>query len=208
MQFKQPCSTFEFMKVEEPDLSGTYTYANYLTWQWGEMKELIRGKIFKMSPAPGSLHQQVSGNLFGLLWNYLHGKPCLVFSAPFDVRLPNAQKGKTDQDISTVVQPDLCVVCDRSKIDERGCLGAPDWIIEILSHHTSAKDINEKFEVYEEAGVKEYWVVHPQEQTVLVYTLDKQGKYQGLLKPYIRTDKISPVALPGITIDLTEVFSV
>lgn len=195
------------MKVEEPDLTGTYTYANYLTWQWGDMKELIKGKIFKMSPAPGSLHQQVSGNLFGLLWNYLHGKPCQVFSAPFDVRLPNPKKGKLDQDIITVVQPDLCVVCDRSKIDERGCLGAPDWIIEILSHHTSAKDINEKFEVYEEAGVKEYWVVHPQEQTILVYTLDLKGKYQGNLKPYIRTDKISSSVLPGLTIDLSEVFS-
>ena len=195
------------MKVEEPDLTGTYTYANYLTWQWGDMKELIKGKIFKMSPAPGSLHQQVSGNLFGLLWNYLHGKPCQVFSAPFDVRLPNPKKGKLDQDIITVVQPDLCVVCDRSKIDERGCLGAPDWIIEILSRHTSAKDINEKFEVYEEAGVKEYWVVHPQEQTILVYTLDLKGKYQGNLKPYIRTDKISSSVLPGLTIDLSEVFS-
>lgn len=195
------------MKVEEPDLTGTYTYANYLTWQWGDMKELIKGKIFKMSPAPGSLHQQVSGNLFGLLWNYLHGKPCQVFSAPFDVRLPNPKKGKLDQDIITVVQPDLCVVCDWSKIDERGCLGAPDWIIEILSRHTSAKDINEKFEVYEEAGVKEYWVVHPQEQTILVYTLDLKGKYQGNLKPYIRTDKISSSVLPGLTIDLSEVFS-
>ena len=195
------------MKIEEPDLSGTYTYANYLTWQLGEMKELIRGKIFKMSPAPGSMHQRVSGNIFGQLWNYLHGKPCQVFSAPFDVRLPASHRSKSDQDITTVVQPDLCVVCDPSKIDERGCLGAPDWIIEILSRYTSAKDLNEKFEVYEEAGVREYWVVHPQEQTVLVYTLNHHGKYQGILKPYVRTDKVSSSVLPGIAIDLSKVFT-
>ncbi len=194
------------MKIEEPDLSGTYTYADYLTWQWDEMTELIRGKIFKMSPAPGSLHQRISGNIFGQLWNYLQGKPCQVFSAPFDVRLPISPKNKADIEIITVVQPDLCVVCDPSKIDERGCLGAPDWIIEILSRHTSAKDLREKFEVYEEAGVKEYWVVHPQEQTVLVYTLEQNGKYQGILKPYIRTDCISPVALQGLTINLAAVF--
>ena len=85
--------------------------------------------------------------------------------------------------------------------------GAPDWIIEILSRHTSAKDLNEKFEVYEEAGVREYWVVHPQEQTVLVYTLNQKGKYQGILKPYVRTDKVSSSVLPGIAIDLSKVFT-
>ena len=194
------------MKVEEPDLSGTYSYADYLTWQWGEMTELIRGKIYKMSPAPGSMHQRISGNIFGLLWNYLQGKPCQVFSAPFDVRLPISKKGKADKEIITVVQPDLCVVCDPTKIDERGCLGAPDWIIEILSQHTSSKDLREKFDVYEEAGVKEYWVVHPQEQTVLVFALDETGKYISILKPYVRADKISPVTLPGLTIDLGLVF--
>ena len=84
--------------------------------------------------------------------------------------MPSLKKSKSDQEITTVVQPDLCVICDPSKIDDRGCIGAPDWIIEILSPHTSSKDLTEKFDVYEEAGVKEYWVVHPQEQTLLVYT--------------------------------------
>ncbi len=194
------------MKIEEPDLSGTYTYADYLTWQIGEMTELIRGKIFKMSPAPGSMHQKISGRFFLKIGNFLEGKKCQLFAAPFDVRLPVSPKNKADREIITVVQPDLCVVCDPAKIDERGCMGAPDWIIEILSRHTSAKDLREKFEVYEEAGVAEYWVVHPQEQTVLVYTLDETGKYQGILKPYIRTDRVSPVTLPGLTIDLAEVF--
>lgn len=104
-----------------------------------------------------------------------------------------------------MVQPDICVICDPIKIDKRGCLGAPDWVIEILSKHTSSKDLNEKFEVYEEAGVKNIgWCMG--EQTVLVYTLNDRGKYEGILKPYVRTDKVQPKTLPGLTIDLTEIF--
>lgn len=196
------------MKIEEPDLSGTYTYSDYLTWEWTEMAELIRGKIFKMSPAPSSTHQKILGRLFLKMGNFLEGKKCQVFVAPFDVRLPLSSKQKSDKEIITVVQPDLCVVCDPAKIDERGCIGAPDWIIEILSQHTSAKDLREKFDVYEEAGVQEYWVVHPQEQTVLVYTLNAKGRYEGILKPYIRTDRVAPVILPGLIINLEEVFPV
>lgn len=192
------------MKLEEPDLSLSYTYADYLKWDLPEMVELIRGKVYKMSPAPTSKHQRISGNLFGSIKYFLKKKKCEVFSAPFDVRLP--RKGKANEDIITVVQPDICVICDPTKIDTRGCLGAPDWVIEILSKHTSAKDLNEKFEVYEEAGVKEYWVVHPGEQTVLVYTLNDSGKYEGILKPYVRNDKVQPKTLPGLTIDLEEVF--
>lgn len=105
-----------------------------------------------------------------------------------------------------MVQPDLCVICDPTKIDARGCLGAPDWIIEILSNNTSSKDLREKFDVYEEAGVKEYWVVHPQEQTIIAYSLSVNGKYQGILKPYIRTDRVSPITLPDLIIELHEVF--
>jgi Uma2 family endonuclease len=170
------------------------------------MVELIRGKVFKMSPAPRSRHQVVAGNLHGQLWSYLKHKKCQVFMAPFDVRLPQPKKGNTDPEIITVVQPDVCVVCDPKKIDELGCVGAPDWIIEVLSPRTSAKDLNEKFDVYEEAGVGEYWVVHPEEQTVLVYIRDASGKYQGKLKPYTRQDKLQPVTLPELIIDLEEVF--
>lgn len=194
------------MKVEEPDLSGTYTYSDYLSWSWTEMSELIRGKIFKMSPAPTSTHQKVSMRLTLKIGIFLERKKCQLFSAPFDVRLFQAPDKKSDKEITTVVQPDLCVVCDSSKIDERGCLGAPDWIIEILSRYTSAKDLREKFEVYEEAGVKEYWVVHPQEETLLVYTMGANGKYTGELKPYVRTDQVSPATLPGLVIDLADIF--
>lgn len=192
------------MKVEEPDLSLRYTYADYVKWNLPEMVELIHGKVFRMSPAPTSRHQEISTRLIVSIGGYLKGKKCKAFTAPFDVRLP--RKGKADKDIVTVVQPDICVICDISKIDERGCLGAPDWIIEILSNHTSAKDLNEKFDVYEEAGVQEYWVVHPDEQTVLVYALNEQGRYEGILKPYTRKDSIQPKTLPELTIDLTEIF--
>ena len=193
------------MKVEEPDLAGTYSYGDYLNWTWGEMVELIHGKIYKMSPAPSSLHQRISGELFRQIANFLTEKRCQVFSAPFDVRLPSS-KSKNDKEIFTVVQPDLCVVCDPIKIDKRGCLGAPDWIIEILSKNTSSKDLNEKFDVYEEASVKEYWVVHPEEQTVLVYILDELGKYRGQRKPYARSNMIFSATLPDLTIDLSTVF--
>ncbi len=195
------------MEVKEPDLSGTYTYADYMTWEWDQLAELIQGKIFKMSPAPSGRHQRISGNLFVPLWNFFRGKKCLVFAAPFDVRLPVSSKKKEDQDIITVVQPDICVICDPSKMDERGCLGAPDWIIEILSKYTSAKDLNLKFDVYESAGVKEYWVVHPEEQTLLIYTLDERGKYSGLLKPFVNSDMVSPTLFPDLRINLEEVFS-
>src|SRR5258706_13109179 len=160
------------MKIEEPDLTGTYSYSDYLTWQWTEMAEVIRGKIYKMSPAPSSTHQKVSGNLFGLLWNYLRDKKCQVFTAPFDVRLPLSLKQNTDKEIITVVQPDLCVVCDPSKIDERGCLGAPDWIIEILDRKSVVKGKSVDLDGRRVIEKKEYWVVHPQEQTILIYLLD------------------------------------
>ncbi len=195
------------MEVKEPDLSGTYTYADYLTWEWDQLAELIHGKIYKMSPAPTGRHQRILGNLQGPGGNSFRCKNCLVFVAPFDVRLPCSSKKNNDREISTVVQPDLCVICDPYRIDERGCLGAPDWIIEILSKHTSPKDLNIKFDVYEAAGVKEYWVVHPEEQTVLIYTLGTQGKYKGNLKPFVSTDTVSPVIFPDLRINLGEVFS-
>jgi Uma2 family endonuclease len=193
------------MKVEEPtDAYGTYTYADYLVGWLDERVELIKGKLYKMSPAPTSSHQRVVGELHLQIGNFLKKKKCKVFIAPFDVRLPQA--GKEDNDIKTVVQPDLCVICDLLKIDEKGCLGAPDWIIEILSKHTSAKDLSKKFEVYEQTGVKQYWVVDPVGETVLVYILSKNGKYEGFLKPFIRTEKISPTIFTDLVIDLEEVF--
>ncbi len=192
---------------EELDLSKRYDYTDYLTWQFDEMVELIRGKVFRMSPAPNRLHQLVSSNLHGLIWSFLRHNPCQVFSAPFDVRLPLPKVQQTKSKIDTVVQPDLCVICDRSKLDERGCKGAPDWIIEILSNSTSSRDFNEKFDLYQSAGVKEYWIVQPFDSTIFSYQLNSDGNY--LLtrqKPYVKGELIQSALFPDFSIDTTEVF--
>ena len=189
------------------DLSKRYTYADYLTWQFDEMVELIRGKVVKMSPAPSTLHQSNSGDLYGIIWSYLRGKDCKAFCAPFDVRLPLPENKQKENKIDTVVQPDISIVCDLNKLDARGCNGAPDWIIEILSKGTAKRDLHDKFELYEHAGVKEYWVVHPNEGTVLVYRLDEAGKYQSLKQtPFVSSEKVPVGVFPDFEIDLNEVF--
>lgn len=189
--------------ASEPDFTyGGYTYEDYLKFDLDYMVEVIRGKLFKMSPAPGSTHQEVSSNLSGMIWNYLKGQKCKVYPAPFDVILP--VKTKDFKKSGTVVQPDLCVICDSSKIKERGCFGPPDWIIEILSPNTSKKDLQDKYDVYEESGINEYWVVMPKEQVVEVYILEN-SRYRRI-KAYVYEDTISPVTLPGLEINLAEVF--
>jgi Uma2 family endonuclease len=194
------------MEVNEPDLSGTYSYADYLSWtNWNQMVELIYGKVYKMSPAPTSLHQRVSRELLLQMGTFLRKKKCEVFDAPFDVRIP-VSHGDSDEKINTVVQPDLCVICDPSKIDERGCLGAPDWIIEIISKHTSEKDLHLKFELYESSGVKEYWVVYPHERSIIVFVLNEHGKYQAASRPYTQKDSVQSFTIPGLCINLEEVF--
>src|ERR1700759_703453 len=117
------------MQLSDLDINKTYTYADYLKWMFDERLELIKGKIFTISPAPGSVHQIVSGAIFNELYNHLKRKPYRVFSAPFDVRLK--RRSDNDEDITTVVQPDICVICDPKKVDARGCIGAPDIVIEI-----------------------------------------------------------------------------
>ncbi len=136
------------MKLQDLDLNKTYTYADYLKWFFEERIELIKGKIFKMLPAPSTYHQLISGNLFLKIGSFFEGDGCQVFTAPFDVRLPGSSFDLKDEDILTVVQPDISIVCDKNKMDRKGCLGAPDWIIEILSPSTSQKDRIDKFELY------------------------------------------------------------
>lgn len=195
-------------KLSQLDLEGTYSYADYLTWRFEEAVELLRGKVSLMSPAPNLSHQSVSRNLLVEIGLYFKGQPCKVFDAPFDVRLYDRRKSiVANCDIYSVVQPDLCVICDADKLDTQGCLGAPDWIIEILSESTARKDTQTKFQLYQEAGVKEYWLVHPYETTVLQFLLDKtQEKYQ-LLAMYSGEDRISPQLFPNLSIDLNEVFA-
>jgi Uma2 family endonuclease len=191
--------------LSQLDLSKQYTYADYLTWQLSERIELLKGYIRQMA-APNPFHQEVSGELFNVLKNYLkaHRKTYKVFHAPFDVRLVRNPLGTTDKEIYTVVEPDLCVICDRSKIDKRGCIGAPDLIIEILSPNNSKTDLQDKFQLYEENGVAEYWIVFPLEKIVEKFILH-QEKYK-LENVYNEQDQAIPNLFPDLLIDLTEVF--
>ncbi len=194
------------MSVDDLDMNKHYTYADYLSWTFEETVELIRGKIFRMSPAPDRKHQKVSMNISGLIFNFLKGKKCQAYAAPFDVRLPLPPNKKKNDQIDTVVQPDISVICDLSKLDDKGCLGAPDWIIEILSPSTSSKDLNEKFELYQFAGVREYCLIHPHEATLLIYRLEN-GKYKGFPKPFTKGEKVKTLVFPEFELDLEEVFA-
>ena len=188
--------------ISQLDLNKKYTYAEYLTWQFQEQIELIKGKIFRMSPGPARKHQKASFNLSLQLGNYLLNKDCDIYTAPFDVRFPKAEG---DENTFTVVQPDICVICDKSKLDDRGCVGAPDMIIEILSPSTGGKDATIKYDLYEEQGVKEYWMVYPGEHLLDVFVLNKEGKYE-LVKKYTQEDKVKVNIFEGLFIDMEEVF--
>ena len=182
------------------DLSKQYTYSDYLLWQFSERVELIKGFIKKMSPAPSRNHQTVVKNIAVKLSSVLENKPCSFYFAPFDVRLPIPSAKKN----TTVVQPDLCIICDESKLDEQGCNGAPDLIVEILSPNNSKHDLDTKFRLYEESGVKEYWMVEPTQKMVLVYTLQNDC-YIGL-KPVLVDETINSPLFPDMKIEVADVF--
>lgn len=190
--------------LKEPDITyGRHTYADYLTWDMEEMVELIKGKIFrKAAAAPRRIHQKLAGNLHTELNIFLKGKKCEAYIAPFDVRLPVSSK--KDDKVHTVVQPDICVVCDPEKLDERGCIGAPDLIVEVLSPGNKQLELQHKYEVYEESGVREYWLVDPEGQTFLVYTLIA-GKYE-TSRLMTTGDIIKSSTVPGFELDLEEFF--
>lgn len=192
------------MQLSDLDLSKTYSYADYLQWKFEERIELIKGRIFKMSPAPSSAHQEISGNIYFAFKLYLLKKPCKVFSAPFDVRL--TRKSKMNKDVINVVQPDICVICDRAKIDKRGCIGAPDIIVEIISSGNNKTELQNKYEVYEESGVQEYWIVSPQDKTFMKYTLNQDGVYVASKLMPSEGEVTTPV-LPGFVLNLEEVFA-
>lgn len=185
----------EITNINQLDpLYGVYSYADYLLWKFKERVELFKGKLFKMS-APSAVHQEISMKLAGELYQFLKGKDCKVFHAPFDVRL--LKEAQEDKDIYTVVQPDICVVCDSEKIDNRGCEGVPDLVIEILSPGNSKKEMKFKYALYEEAKVPEYWIIDPDHQNILVYIL-KGGKYQNpinVVDDYIPSEKFPTLKL-------------
>ena len=189
--------------VLEPE--ATYSYADYLKWQFEERVELIKGKIFKMSPAPRRIHQEIHSNIYVRLGNFFIKKDCKIYSAPFVVRFPK-NPSDSDSETYTVVQPDICIICDKSKLDELGCKGAPDLIIEILSPSTSSKDLRNKYDLYEEHGVKEYWVVYPGENVIEIFTLTNEGKYVNKGK-FLGKDIITTPLFKGLELKLEEVFT-
>ena len=193
-------------KFSQLDLKVTYSYADYLLWQFSERVELIKGKIFKMSPAPSSYHQDISLNLTRIIDKVFYKTSCKFYVAPFDVRLVNYKDSTSENQIMSVVQPDLCVICDRSKVDARGCLGSPDLIVEILSLGNSRKEMDTKFDLYQENEVKEYWIVDPFQKTILVYVLENQ-RYIGM-KPYHEDSKIVSPTFPELKVTVKKVFEI
>ena len=182
-----------------------WTYADYLQWDDGQRWELINGVAFAMSPAPKVIHQRIAGRLFKSLAIHLDGQPCEIFYSPFDVRLSD-QTSASDNYIDTVVQPDILVVCDKTRLDERGCNGAPDLIVEITSPSTAKMDLIIKFDLYQKHGVKEYWIVHPSEKTVMVFKLQETGLYRAPDR-YGDDGRIPVTLLGDLVIDLKELFA-
>jgi Uma2 family endonuclease len=178
--------------------SQRHTYADYLAWPDDRCGELIDGVAYiREPPAPSPLHQEVVGELYYQIRGALEGRACRAYVAPFDVRLPKSSEG--DDQIDTVVQPDVLIVCDLRKLDERGMRGAPDWVAEVLSPSTAGHDQTIKLPAYERAGVAEVWLVHPTDRTLCIYRLES-GRYG---RPTILELRGTvPIdAVPGLSMD-------
>jgi Uma2 family endonuclease len=197
------------IKVEEPESPYGFTYADYLTWNFKERIELIRGKIFKMCPAPSFNHQKIQANIFGEFYLFLKEKECVTVTSPIDVRLkgrPFRKKKLKDNEIYTVVQPDIIVVCDKEKLkDIRSVDGAPELIVEILSPGNTRTETKYKFDLYEENCVLEYWVVYPEYKQIYVYLLNDNEEY-GKPVIYEANENISSRVLKGLSIPMNDIF--
>ena len=180
-----------------------YTFADILAWDENERAEIIDGETVMMAP-PSSIHQEIAAELTRQFGNYLEGKRCKVYPAPFGVRLFE-RDGDAPEDVDTMVEPDISVVCDRSKIDNHGCKGAPDLVIEILSPSTRRHDRLVKLNLYQRAGVREYWIVDPEYKSVQVFTQDGGGSLN-LHEDYGREDVAKVNVLDGCFIELSKVF--
>ncbi|MCG8454681.1 MAG: Uma2 family endonuclease [Holophagales bacterium] len=182
-----------------------YSYGDYRRWDDGVRRELHGGRVVVMSPAPGPVHQSVLAALVVEIGLFLRGRDCRLFPAPFDVRLPEGDE--PDDEVATVLQPDLSIVCDSSKIRQSGCHGAPDWVIEVLSPSTATFDHLRKRELYERHGVVEYWLVHPTDRLVTIYrrSAETVGRFgaaeiRGVEEPF------GPSLFPELAIRWREVF--
>lgn len=181
-----------------------YTYEDILNWPGDERVELIDGEPYLIRSSPSSEHQTISLELILQIGSYLRGKKCRLYHAPYDVRLFE-KDGDQPYQVDTVVQPDLLVVCDPSKVDSNGCKGAPDLVIEILSPSTRQHDRLTKLNLYRRAGVKEYWIVDPEEKTVIVMTLEDGEHYAPTA--YSANARVPVGVLEDCVIDLGPVFA-
>jgi Uma2 family endonuclease len=187
--------------LEAPNGKRHFTYGDYKKWEFGrgERYELIYGEAYAMA-APNAYHQTVLAELTAQFVQYFRGKPCRVYPAPYDVRLFYRE----DEDDDTVVQPDLSVVCDEEKRGKEGCRGAPDLVVEILSPSNTAMEMERKFALYREAGVREYWVVDPEHKTVHSYIFPGERISSRLFGP---AGKIPAEIFSGLEVGLEPVFT-
>ena len=182
-----------------------FTYKDYCSWPDEERWELIDGVAYDMSPAPSVDHQKILGKLHLQIGNFLKGKDCEVYLAPFDVFFPDSP----DQDVNevtTVVQPDISVICSKKKIISRGCFGPSDLIVEILSPSTMKKDLSLKFDLYQSAKVKEYWIVDPGNRFVRIYQLNDDGQYDEGTLYENENGNITSAVLAGLEITSKDIF--
>lgn len=191
----------EITSLSQLDLTKTYSYADYFSWRLQERVELLLGKVMKISPAPTRQYQAISAFIGNQFYNHLNTSPCQVFYVPFDERL---ERKADDSKVKNVVQPDICVICDITKLDDRGCSGAPELIIEILSPGNTKKEMKYKFKLYEKAGVLEYWMVDPSEKVILQYNLIN-GQYINH-RPLIEEDTIHSTVINGFSMHIEDVF--
>lgn len=183
-----------------------FSYADFLQWPEEERWELIDGVAFNMSPAPSRAHQEIVRELVVHIGTYLKGKSCKLFSAPFDVRLDGSEK-IADEQIRTVVQPDIVVVCDEKKLDDRGCKGAPDLVIEVISRESASRDMKQKLFLYEKYGVKEYWIISPFEQIIWIYNYDKTIGMYARPAIFSEDDAITSEILETLKLSVKDVFA-
>ena len=187
------------------DESKRYTYADYLTWIDDKRRELINGFIHLMS-GPLRRHGRISLKIERIIDLFIEmnkGK-CHIYHAPFDVRLP-LHGSLADNKIHDVVQPDICVICDLTKLDDKGCVGAPDLIVEVLSPASMKYDWHYKFSLYETAGVREYWIVDPKATAIYVFLLQPDGKYD-LGTIYESGQQAVVHIFEGLKLDVDEIF--
>jgi len=182
-----------------------FTYGDYVRWSGDERWELIDGEVFAMSPAPSRGHQEAVVGLVAQIAPQLQGGPCRPYVAPFDIRLP--QGAEADAAVETVVQPDIAVICDPSKLDAAGCRGAPDWIVEVVSPATAARDRIVKRDLYERHGVREYWVLDPDDRRLTIHRLDPSTGRFSAPATADADGTTSPRSVPGVAIDWSLVFS-